>query len=167
MTQGRPLSPHTVAVLQALAKSPTPLGRLDIASAIGLSNKPEQVSCILQRACATGLLGYTVGTCSPKGCRRMHLYSLTADGTRKLRDELAAAGDDTAAEPDDAPPPVAAPRTTAPSGQYLGPELRPYSGRPGAMDAFAVPSLQGGQRTPRRAPIVLGAGPQIHLGRSL
>lgn len=29
---------------------------------------------------------------------------------------------------------------------YTGAELRPYSGRPGAMDAYNLPSLQGGRR---------------------
>lgn len=29
---------------------------------------------------------------------------------------------------------------------YNCPELRPYSGRPGAMDAYNLPSLQGGRR---------------------
>lgn len=29
---------------------------------------------------------------------------------------------------------------------YTGAELRPYDGRPGAMDAYNLPSLQGGRR---------------------
>jgi len=29
---------------------------------------------------------------------------------------------------------------------YTGVELRPYTGRPGAMDAYNLPSLQGGRR---------------------
>lgn len=29
---------------------------------------------------------------------------------------------------------------------YQGPELRPYEGRPGAMDAFTLPSRMGGAR---------------------
>lgn len=31
------------------------------------------------------------------------------------------------------------------SGHYDGAELRPYNGRPGAMDAFAMPSRMGGR----------------------
>ncbi|MGB3068465.1 MAG: hypothetical protein WBC18_07955 [Ottowia sp.] len=33
---------------------------------------------------------------------------------------------------------------------YDGAELRPFTGRPGAMDAFALPSLRFGQRIYRR-----------------
>lgn len=40
---------------------------------------------------------------------------------------------------------VAAPRTAqlTAKGVYVGAELRPYEGRPGAMDAFALPSRMG------------------------
>lgn len=31
-------------------------------------------------------------------------------------------------------------------GTYEGNELKPYEGRPNAMDAFKLPSLMGGQR---------------------
>ena len=37
---------------------------------------------------------------------------------------------------------------------YLAPELRPYDGRPGAMDAFDLPSLVDGRRVPRKTPIL-------------
>lgn len=37
-------------------------------------------------------------------------------------------------------------------GSYDGAELRPYQGRPGAMDAFALPSLMAGVRVWRRRP---------------
>ena len=37
---------------------------------------------------------------------------------------------------------------------YLGPELRPYEGRPGAMDAYDLPSLVNGVRVPRKTPIL-------------
>jgi hypothetical protein len=40
---------------------------------------------------------------------------------------------------------------------YDGAELRPYTGRPGAMDAFALPSLRGGVRMPHRPPIGIGS----------
>lgn len=33
---------------------------------------------------------------------------------------------------------------------YDGAELRPFTGRPGAMDAFSLPSLQFGERVYRR-----------------
>lgn len=44
---------------------------------------------------------------------------------------------------------LAGSRTTVNAGVrtlYDGAELRPYIGRPGAMDAFNLPSLQGGRR---------------------
>lgn len=34
---------------------------------------------------------------------------------------------------------------------YDGSELRPYEGRPGAMRAFALPSLIGGRRVARKS----------------
>lgn len=42
-------------------------------------------------------------------------------------------------------PAIAAPRTAhlTTTGLYTGAELRPYEGRPGAMDAFALPSRMG------------------------
>lgn len=36
---------------------------------------------------------------------------------------------------------------------YNGAELRPFSSRPGAMDAYALPSVINGVRTPRALPI--------------
>lgn len=36
---------------------------------------------------------------------------------------------------------------------YTGAELRPYEGRPGAMDAFDKPSMINGQLRPRRVPM--------------
>lgn len=36
---------------------------------------------------------------------------------------------------------------------YTGQELRPFDSRPGAMDAFALPSVIAGVRTPRALPI--------------
>jgi len=36
-----------------------------------------------------------------------------------------------------------------PAGRYEGDELRSFAARPGAMDAFDLPSLMGGQRVYR------------------
>ena len=36
---------------------------------------------------------------------------------------------------------------------YNGAELRPFDGRPNAMDAYALPSMVAGVRIPRAAPI--------------
>lgn len=52
--------------------------------------------------------------------------------------------------------PTAAPRiTNATPGRtlYDGAELRPYEGRPGAMRAFALPSLIGGRRVARKGAV--------------
>lgn len=43
-------------------------------------------------------------------------------------------------------------------GTYDGAELQPYSGRPGAMDAFELPSVVNGERVPRTAPRLLCVG---------
>ena len=40
-------------------------------------------------------------------------------------------------------------RNSNAKGTYAGAELQPFSGRPGAMDAYALPSLVGGRRVPR------------------
>jgi hypothetical protein len=36
---------------------------------------------------------------------------------------------------------------------YSGAELRPYEGRPGATDAYQLPSVINGVRTPRALPL--------------
>ena len=38
-------------------------------------------------------------------------------------------------------------RNSTSGENYLGEELRPYAARPGALDAFALPSLHSGRRT--------------------
>ncbi|MDQ0086073.1 hypothetical protein J2W35_006454 [Variovorax boronicumulans] len=67
-----------------------------------------------------------------------HLYSLTSVGKAALEtldDETAAAN---------LIPGVAAPRVCAPSSAlYDGSEMRPYVGRPGALNAFKFPSRVG------------------------
>lgn len=41
---------------------------------------------------------------------------------------------------------------------YHAPELRPYEGREGAMDAFDLPSLVNGVSVPRKAPVPVCVG---------
>ena len=43
-----------------------------------------------------------------------------------------------------------APQINKMAGSYDGAELRPYTGRPGAMDAFTKPSLVGNSRMPHK-----------------
>lgn len=48
-------------------------------------------------------------------------------------------------------------------GTYDGRELRAYCGRPGAMDAFTLPSLQNGKAVPRKAPILMAAAGGLRM----
>lgn len=42
-------------------------------------------------------------------------------------------------------------------GSYDGAELRPYTGRPGSMDAYSKPSVESGQRVERKRPVNIAA----------
>lgn len=44
------------------------------------------------------------------------------------------------------------------SKHYNGAELRPFTGRPGAMDAYSLPSLKNGKQVPagRIKPMLVG-----------
>jgi hypothetical protein len=48
---------------------------------------------------------------------------------------------------------------------YEGRELQPYTGRPGAMDAFTLPSLQNGRRVERKAPAIIAANGGVRMAR--
>jgi hypothetical protein len=41
---------------------------------------------------------------------------------------------------------------TSPSGRYDGAELKPFTGRPGSMDAYTLPSLDNGLRVAYNGP---------------
>lgn len=43
--------------------------------------------------------------------------------------------------------------------RYDGAELKPFQGRPGAMQAFTLPSLQNGESVPRKPPCIISAAP--------
>jgi len=59
--------------------------------------------------------------------------------------------------PDPHKPNVAQPRqSTFKDGDYDGRELRPFTGRAGAMDAYGLPS----DGRPRVRPIIISAGPE-------
>ena len=51
------------------------------------------------------------------------------------------------------------PRNMRNTAHYTGAELRPYTGRPGALDAYKLPSLIDGQRVDRRPPTIMSASP--------
>jgi hypothetical protein len=54
-----------------------------------------------------------------------------------------------------------APRVTGerfvPVGSYNGAELKPFTGRAGAMKAYEIGSIENGQQIARRAPLIMGA----------
>jgi hypothetical protein len=57
-------------------------------------------------------------------------------------------------------PNVAQPRqSTFKDGDYDGRELRPFTGRAGAMDAYGLPS----DGRPRVRPIIISAGPEVRI----
>ncbi len=114
-----------------------------------------------QVATATGL---------PVADVRMHLSNLKLAGTivnvGTAHDALylhtSRAGAWAAATTGTAP---TAPRTRIGEGTYTGAELQPRCARPGAMDAYALPSLNNGQRVERRAPMLIGAQPTQKVAR--
>ena len=62
------------------------------------------------------------------------------------------------------PPEAATPRrlvTVDHDPHYHGAELRPFTGRPGAMDAFGFPSLVNGVAVPRVRPVIISAQPEL------
>lgn len=64
------------------------------------------------------------------------------------------------------PRPIAAPQPRR-TDCYDGRELQPFTGRPGAMDAFALPSIHNGQIVPRCAPIIMGCTPLLIRKKTL
>jgi hypothetical protein len=74
-------------------------------------------------------------------------YAINAAGKRFLR---ALAQNQTADNP-------APPRESRVGGHYDGRDLRAYTARPGALDAFRLPSLQGEHIVPRARPVSLAS----------
>ena len=90
---------------------------------------------------------------------RRNIYNLTSNGRAEAIKE---AGEETLFQitrvgrmvlTDDSP----ASTREMPRTPYTGAELRPYEGRPGALDAFTLPSLVNGRRTPRAVPALIQA----------
>lgn len=86
------------------------------------------------------------------------LYALSKAGASALRKHDGAPAPAPApAAVTVAPPAPCAPRYFAKAGNYDGAELRPYTGRPGALDAYRLPSVVNGRQVERvRAPIIVG-----------
>jgi len=94
-----------------------------------------------------------------------YLYTITQAGTVALAlNALNGAGGpvDSLEQLDSVVRAPAPPRSHARAGTYNGAELKPYTGRgPGALQAFALPSLVNGKRVERmRAPIILSSTPR-------
>jgi hypothetical protein len=85
---------------------------------------------------------------------RTTLYSISATGRERLH--AFEAGFRLRIKASSRVPAVAAPRTAhlTTRGLYTGAELRPYDGRPGAMDAFALPSRMGSRLHYRSGEVV-------------
>jgi hypothetical protein len=124
-----PLGPEPMAVLHAIAQS-------DLSTASTIDHQAGR--SVLKELSTLVEQGYVREHVD----RRRNgvtatLYSLTAEGERAIR-----AADAAATEP--SVPTVETPRTASPSaGVYQGAELRPYTGRAGALDAFTHPSRMG------------------------
>lgn len=89
---------------------------------------------------------------------RVHLFRMMRDG---LAHNTGTPGKRSAARyaPGPHPSVLAQPRPTTQvrAGTYDGRELRPFAGRPGALDAFTLPSLQNGERQAYRAPAAMAS----------
>lgn len=127
-------SPHRIAIENLLLETKRHLSRDEIAQMCNVTKR--QVTSVLQvmRDSAPG--GVLDSFKDPSGLG--HLYRVIPAEPKPNRIQ-----------------PVR-PGTT--SGYYMGAELRPYEGRPGAMDAFELPSVVNGERVPRTAPRLLCVG---------
>lgn len=142
MTQ---LAEATRAVLALIADQ----GPLSIADMLGMDEiEPilaDQSATVRGRVLTLSTAGY-LSNFKPRSDKPVE-YSVTKAGQRVLRVSMCGGGS------------VAGPRP-APSGQYVGTELRPFTARPGAMDAFTKPSLVNGQEQPRVAPKIISSQPE-------
>ena len=132
-----------------MAYTPPPLNRaqfdmlrqvaqLGIGNASTLGAQRVSHRRLLHSLAARGLLNAITVQTAARGDTH---YRISAAGRRELLHAPRAHG---AIVPSGtAPAPIRHP------GTYDGAELRPYQGRPGAMDAFALPSLINGRRVGR------------------
>jgi hypothetical protein len=125
-TRGRPMSPDRRNIEETLRTAGVALSAPELAARCGLDV-------------------YTARKLINKMCDRGHAHN-TCPGQPPA---LYAFGP----PPNAATAPVAVP---VKAGDYDGAELRPYNGRPGAMDAYALPSLRNGQRMARTRPMLIG-----------
>ncbi|MBB3642580.1 hypothetical protein [Variovorax atrisoli] len=133
MSTGYPLSDELAAVLRAVRLA-------DFAEAGAIAKACNQaVTTPLRKLMLAGLVRSHKSRRADQSATR--LYSISADGEAALRAWEAEARRQANIASTGAA--VAQPRVTRFTGTYTGAELRPYDGRPGAMDAFALPSRVG------------------------
>ena len=129
-----PLPPLNRAQIDMLRQ----VAQLGIGNASTLGAQRVSHRRVLQSLAARGLVNAITVQTAARGDTH---YRISAAGRRELLQAPRAHG---AIVPSGtAPAPIRHP------GTYDGAELRPYQGRPGAMDAFALPSLINGRRVGR------------------
>lgn len=133
----RPISPAREAVEAAMQAAAGPLAADIIASRTGL--RADDVRVILRNCCTKGL-AYNAAPGASIG-----LYAWGQPPAAPRQPGLASAR-----------------HPVRPADQhYHGEELRPFTGRPGAMDAFSFPSVVNGQRVERVRPMLIGGKPEL------
>lgn len=138
------LASSTAAVLRAIQD----LGPITMRE---LDELPE----LVRRLSATGAKSATQSLYTRKliDAEKLHsrgtLYTISTKGRRTLSalDGLAPGVQ------------VAAPRDSIGDGTYTGEP--PFIGRPGAMRAFELPSIENGARVPRTRPVLMGAAKEV------
>jgi hypothetical protein len=132
--RGRPMSAAREAVEEALQAATTPASAVTIATITGLDLNTVRIHV---RNCCTKNRAHNTTPGSFSG--------LYAWGSAPITT-------------------TAAPRRTqlmGSNGHYTGAELRPFDGRPGAMDAFTKPSIVNGQPVERARPLLIAAGKAV------
>lgn len=138
--------PGRIAIEQLLQSSAEPLTKAEIAS------KSEQTLLRVH---------LVVGALEKAGsAHRITAFSLVPRFAWGPAAVTAATVERPRPAPQQQPRPIPAPQPRR-TDCYDGRELQPFSGRPGAMDAFALPSIHNGQSVPRRAPIIMGCTPLL------
>lgn len=136
--RGRSTSPERQAVEEVLkAARGQPLTADTVASRSGL--RADEVRVIIRNCCTKGL-AHNVAPGEPLGQYLWGQPTLARPpaGTATARgQQRPMKGDDT----------------------YRGEALRPFTGRPGAMHAFTLPSLVNGTRSARVRPVLISAQP--------
>lgn len=149
MSRNKPSSERQRVHGTLLSQPTTPQTAMTIAAATGIDG--NKVRRIVHNLMIAGL-AHNSGTGSPRAAAYLPGAAPRADGPP-------------AAARIHTPGQKPAPRTAPSDDKYTGAELRAFAHRPGAMDAYALPSLHNGQRIQRRAPMLMGAQPTQKAAR--